>query len=455
MTENSVVGIVAEYNPFHNGHIYHLRKSKELTGAGLVIAVMSGNFTQRGEPAILDKWKRAEIAVKNGVDLVIELPFLYACNSAEYFAEGAVKLLHALEIVDFISFGAEQGDISKLDRIAEILAHESAEFRKSFKEHADSGISFPAARQKALEDIAGNESSGMLKSPNNILAIEYMKQLKRSGSRIKPVVIQRSGAGYEEINPVTKIAGASALRKLIFNGEVDEALGYMPEQNLEDNFARLDNFYTLAVYAVRTKPMSDLSGIQSASEGLENKLKKALDSAFDMRSLLAAVKSKRYTQTRIQRFIIQTIFGITKDVYFSLNSPNNLYIRILGINQDGAKLLKRIKGTANIPVISNLGKREFRIKESSIQEIGSQIYESHKSGSQVSGSQESESQVSGSQESGSQVSGCQESGSQEFGGGSVAELLELDILASDIYNLANNRDAIAESDFRKRPFVIQ
>ena len=404
MTDVNVLGIVAEYNPYHNGHLYHLKKSKEIVGSSTAVAVMSGNFTQRGEPAILDKWKRAEIAIKNGVDLVIELPFLYACNSAEYFAEGAVKLLTALGVVDVISFGAEDSDIRKLNQIAEILACESAEFRGCLKRHSDSGLSFPSARQKAIEDITDVETALLLRHPNNTLAIEYLKQIKRYNSNLRPIVIQRKCAGYEELEPVSKIAGASALRRLLYNGKFEEALEYMPggnsiQEGVKPGFAWLDHFYTIAAFTIRTKSISELNEVQSASEGLEYKMKKATGKATNMKSLISAIKSKRYTQTRIQRCIIHTIFGITRNTYRLLNSVDITYARVLGMNQNGRKLLKKIKNKSNITLITNL----MRQKSDSCAELG---------------------------------------------------LLDLDILASDIYNLVEGRDCYTESDFRKRPFVM-
>jgi len=399
-TEDSVVGIVAEYNPFHNGHLYHLKKSKEITGSKSAVAIMSGNFTQRGEPAIVDKWKRAELAVRNGVDLVIELPFLYACNSAEFFAEGAVKLLTSLGIINYISFGAENDDIEKLDSIAAILANESTGFRAGLKVYSDSGLSFPAARQKAITDIAGEDIALLLKQPNNILAIEYLKQIRRQGSGLKPILVQRTGAGYEELNPSSGIAGASALRKLLYNGQYEEALRYMPDCDLGAKFAWLDHFYTLIIYAVRTKSIPELNEIQSASEGLEYRLKNALDRAHDIQSLIAAVKSKRYTQTRIQRFILQTIFEVTKSTYKHHNIADSGYIRVLGMNQKGRKLLTRIKVNSELQIITNLKK-------------------------------------------------------QSIDAGFESKLLELDILASDIYNLVEGRNCYMESDFRKTPFVLE
>ncbi|NTV90828.1 MAG: nucleotidyltransferase family protein, partial [Clostridiales bacterium] len=220
----SVLGIIAEYNPFHNGHLYHLRKSRLLTGARYVVCVMSGNFIQRGGPAIADKWSRAEMALSCGADLVIELPAVYAMSSAEYFAGGGVSLLNSLGIVDFLSFGSECGNLDEMKTLAEILSSEPAEYKAFLKDALDTGISYPAARESALMKYLSRTScngfpdealklAGIIKSPNNILGIEYLKAIMRTGSVIKPVTVGRTGSAYNSEELQGTMSSATAIRK--------------------------------------------------------------------------------------------------------------------------------------------------------------------------------------------------------------------------------------------------
>ena len=215
-----VVGIVAEYNPFHYGHLYHLQSSRSLTEADCVVVVMSGNYTQRGEPAVVSKWARAEMALLSGADLVIELPVAYAMGSAEYFAYGAVRLLDSLGVVDAMCFGSESGDIEDLQAIASILADEPEEYKDLLKNHLSDGHSFPSARQKALSGyLRGRHGKAdltrLLKSSNNILGIEYLKALLRLDSKIKPVTISRIGSDYNSTELSGKFSSATSIRNIL------------------------------------------------------------------------------------------------------------------------------------------------------------------------------------------------------------------------------------------------
>jgi predicted nucleotidyltransferase len=214
------IGIVAEYNPFHNGHLYQLQASRGQTGADCAVVVMSGNYTQRGEPAIVDKWARAEMALHSGADLVIELPVAYAMGSAEYFAYGAVKLLDSLNAVNMICFGSEAGSIEKLSAAAAILADEPESYKSYLKDYLSKGLSFPAARQKAISSYCKNtygkdDLSSLLKSPNNILGIEYLKALRRLKSNIVPMTIERVGNEYNQAELTGKMSSATSIRKTI------------------------------------------------------------------------------------------------------------------------------------------------------------------------------------------------------------------------------------------------
>ena len=220
---SKVLGIIAEYNPFHNGHLYHLQKSLHDTGSSYSIAVISGNFTQRGSTSLVDKWTKTEIALKNGIDLVIELPLLYSISSAENFAEGAIKIFDSLKVVDYISFGSESGDISTLNTVADILYKEPREYKNILSHELGKGLSFPKARENAmlmyLKDI--RKFSSVLSSPNNILGIEYLKALKKYKSNITPVTVERFDSSYNDTSYTGNIASSTAIRNIVKNGSFD------------------------------------------------------------------------------------------------------------------------------------------------------------------------------------------------------------------------------------------
>ena len=225
-----VLGIIAEYNPFHNGHLYHLEQAKKLTGSSYTVAIMSGNFTQRGSTAIIDKWSRAEIALNCGIDLVLELPTLYATSSAENFADGAVKILNSLKVVDYLAFGAETSDMDILSPIADVLYKEPKAYKLLLSSELKKGISFPKARENALMLYLGNirKYLNILNNPNNILGLEYMKALKKNNSIIEPVAITRFEAGYNDVSYSGNIASATAIRNIIKNGHFKALIRIVP-----------------------------------------------------------------------------------------------------------------------------------------------------------------------------------------------------------------------------------
>jgi predicted nucleotidyltransferase len=397
--KSRAVGIIAEYNPFHNGHLYHLKRTAALSGADVSAAVMSGDFVQRGEPALFDKWDRAAAAVRNGVDLVAELPFVYACNSAEYFASGAVRLLETMGCIDCLSFGSEVGETAPLKAVAGLLTAETEAFREALRAALKQGLSFPAARFEAVRELAGEAAAGLLNMPNNILAIEYIKQLMRAGSRIEPITVPRGGAGYFGAAPQEKIAGAAAIRECFLAGNAAEAARYMPPGGLPPGgFSRFDDYFALIACAARVKSGEELRTVLSASEGLENRLKRALDRARGMDSLIDGVKSKRYTRTRVRRFLLHVLFGLSREKFRALDAAGPAYARVLALNGNGGKLLRRIRKAGGIQVITNLSKQRPESPE-------------------------------------------------------ATAMLELDILAADIYNLVRDGDFYEGSDFRRRPYI--
>ena len=344
-----VLGIVAEYNPFHNGHQYHLNKSKELTGADYTIAVIGGNFTQRGEPSIIDKWSKAKSALINGIDLVLELPVLYATSSAENFADGAIRLLNSLGIVDDISFGAEVSDISILDDLAEVLYREPREYKVLLSSELSKGLSFPKARENALMMYMNNQKvySNVLSSPNNILGIEYLKALKKCKSSINAISINRAGVQHNKIEFSDSFTSSSAIRDSISKDFFTDTKELMPinsysilNKAVKQDFIinGLSTYEKEILYTLRFLSTEELGELQDVSEGLENLLKKASNSCNNVSEIIDMVSSKRYTQTRIQRILLYSLLDITKkDI--QLSKRITPYARILGFNKNGKFLI--------------------------------------------------------------------------------------------------------------------
>ncbi|MDO4552808.1 MAG: nucleotidyltransferase family protein [Bacillota bacterium] len=361
-------GIIAEYNPFHNGHRYHLEETRALTGAEAVVAVMSGDFTQRGEPAAWDKWHRARMAVDNGADLVLELPFVFACNHGEGFAAGGVGLLDRLGCVEWLSFGSESGSLEELEAAASFLAEEGPAFRQTLRECLDGGMSYPRAREAALRAAGKEKEASLLLLPNNILAVEYLKELRRRGSRMKAVTVPRKGGAYNDEAGEAPYASAAACRRRLEAGEETAALeDVLPPETIavlgealrwdEDASRRL---YAMTAYRILTGREEELREILSAGEGLENRLKKAVteEGCRDMRTLTALAGSKRYTAARIRRLLVHSLAGLTGEAWEELIREEILYARVLGLSRTGARLLRHIKktGCASVPVLTNVNK---------------------------------------------------------------------------------------------------
>ena len=358
-----IVGIVAEYNPFHYGHLYHLQSSRRLTEADCVVVVMSGNFTQRGEPAVVAKWARAEMALLSGADLVIELPVAYAMGSAEYFAYGAVRLLDSLGAVDSMCFGSESGNIEVLLEIASILVEEPEEYKLLLKNHLSGGISFPAARQKALSgylrDKYGKDRlTRFLKSSNDILGVEYLKALLRLGSKIKPVTICRVGSGYNSTEITGTFSSATSIRKVLktSNWRYAKKLieSAMPNESLSVLEREIElgrgpvfptDFGASIISTIRRASVDDLRNLPYMEAGLENRIRLAAEKTGTYDELVTGISTRRYTGTRIQRILFSLLIGLDnrKFEYFnSLRGP--AYIRILGFNRTGRRLLSSIRG---------------------------------------------------------------------------------------------------------------
>lgn len=364
---SKVLGIIAEYNPFHNGHLYHLENSKKLTGCDYTISIMSGNFTERGSTSLIDKWEKTKIALSNGIDLVIELPVLYSISSAENFADGAIKILDSLGIVDYLSFGTETSDINTLNKIADVLYFEPKEYKAILSHELKKGLSFPKARENALlmylNDI--RTYSNILSSPNNILGIEYLKALKKYKSNIKPISISRYESEYNSNSFSNNIASATAIRHLIKNKSFDIIKNLVPSEtysilmeNIRNGHIVLDLnvFEKEIIYVLRKMSAEEIANLPDVSEGLEFSIKNAANLCNNIIEFLNIVKSKRYTQTRIQRILLYALLGITKkDMEISKNTLP--YIRILGFNEKGKNLISEIsKKNPRLKLITSVKK---------------------------------------------------------------------------------------------------
>ena len=367
MKEIRTLGIIAEYNPFHNGHMYHLQKAKEESGAQYTICVMSGNFVQRGTTSIINKWKKAELALQNSIDLVIELPTIYSVSSAENFAQGAIKLLESLGIVDGISFGAETSDYGALNNIATILSDEPKVYKDLLNKELKKGLSFPKARENALMLYLNDNKRyvDILHSPNNILAIEYLKSLKKVKSTIQPIPVKREKVYYNDNKIVDDFASATAIRSMLKNKQFGDIRKVVPdvtyevlrkESELENIVLDLSSYEKELIYTLRKMTVKEIEDLPDVTEGLEHSIKNAVSMSNDINHILDVIKSKRYTQTRLQRILIYALLGITKkDVIAS--KKVNPYIRVLGFNEKGRDLISRInKQNPKATVITSVKK---------------------------------------------------------------------------------------------------
>ncbi|MBR5152688.1 MAG: nucleotidyltransferase family protein [Clostridia bacterium] len=346
-----IAAVVCEYHPFHNGHAYQLKTAREQLGCDGVVGIMSGNFVQRGEPALFPKQQRAKAALLNGMDLVLELPAVQTLQSAERYANNAVATLHALGCVDTLFFGAECPDTDVLMQIAMVLAREDTAFSQAIKGYLEEGVSFAVARSRAVEEILGPASAEILSQPNNILAVEYCKALIRNHSNIKPHAILRKGVGHHDADGNGEFASGSAIREKIQKGE--EFLQYLPTATHpiyeSGQTFRTEEFERAVLASLCMKTPEELEKIADVSEGLEYAV---LRSAFEHQTLeetAQGVKSKRYAFSRIRRILLNAYLGITKED--SRMQP--AYIRILDFNETGQKILHHAKTTATLPLAKN------------------------------------------------------------------------------------------------------
>ena len=363
-----VVGIIAEYNPFHNGHKYQIEQLKKQTGADYVIIAMSGNFLQRGVPALCDKVSRTKMALECGADLVLELPTLWATASAEYFAQGGVQLLTNTGVVTHLGFGAETDDLDGLLEVSNILKEEPDIYRAVLGNSIRSGNPYPVARKNALVTslplFPEDKLNDLLDTPNNILALEYLKALP---SHISPVLVPREGAGYHDTNISASLPSASAIRKAIFSPESDEDFTLISEampkeafcilESLVKNNAILDtnDFSEMLGYCLLTLSHTDFSNFADCNLDFSNKIKKHLNDYVNFESFIDTLKSKDMTYTRINRCLLHILLNM-KQMDYSIGKAMHYipYIRVLGFKEGSSTLLSAIKKEANVPLITKV-----------------------------------------------------------------------------------------------------
>ena len=331
-------GIVCEFNPFHNGHKYLVEKAREITGEPIV-AVMSGSFTQRGEVALTDKFSRARAALLCGVDLVIELPSVYAVSNAERFARCGVNILSSFSDMNYLAFGCESDDITKLKKAA--TAHTNPEIQALVAMGMKNGGYYPKVLEESVKLVYGEEISEILSTPNNVLAVEYIRNLDNS---IQPVPIKRMGVSHDSDKTSGGFASASKVRELMHNGE--DVSGFLPF--VPDEITSPEKLETAILYKLRSMTLDEIAALPDVTEGLENRIYSALREHNSTEEIITAIKTKRYTHARIRRIITSALLGITE----KMQNTEPKYVRVLGFTPQGATLLKN----CNLPVITSVAK---------------------------------------------------------------------------------------------------
>lgn len=390
----NVIGIIAEYNPFHNGHAYQIAHVRKNLHADYIVVATSGDYVQRGEPALLDKYTRARMALSSGADVVLELPVLWSTASAELFADAGISLFEKTGCVNGICFGAESGDLALLRRIADVLADEPADLKASLKRNLKSGNTFPKAREAALlsyfSGSAGQDGalpvsaealSSLLASPNNILALEYLKALRRRASSITPYLLKREGAAYHETSILSGAsaipASASAIRHTLFadaagacgnsadrasedsadgilrHAMPQEALAILQDYRADFPLLCADDFSSILGYLLLSSSATQLARTADSSPEFANRMRNQLPYYTSFCSFASRLKSKEMTLTRINRILLHSILGITSSDYACGNALDKIpYLRILGFRKSAAPLLAALKASAAVPLIT-------------------------------------------------------------------------------------------------------
>ena len=376
------VGLIVEYNPFHNGHAFHLSASKEAAKADVVIAVMSGNFLQRGEPALVSKWYRTKMALLNGVDIVFELPYHFATQKAETFANGAVSILDASGC-ETLCFGSESGDINSFLQTLDYIKEEEKKLDAGIKYFMDTGVSYPKASALAFNHLQASKNYLDLGKPNNILGLEYIKAIKRQKSSIRPMTVTRKNANYHDEHFTSEtIASATSIRKAIFspkddNHGIDQYVPMATKQLLEEYFHHFhlfhqwENYWSYLQYRLIHSNSEELREIYEMEEGLENRLQAAAIESESFQQFMQKIKTKRYTWTRLQRLCVHILTN-AKKIEMNRNLEKASYLRLLGMTTNGREYLNKVKKDLSLPLVSKLS--SFKESEINLDVKAARVY---------------------------------------------------------------------------------
>ncbi|MEH7011905.1 nucleotidyltransferase [Neobacillus niacini] len=358
------VGVIVEYNPFHNGHAYHLQAAKETAHADIAVAVMSGNFLQRGEPALISKWYRTKMALLNGVDIVLELPYRFATQKAETFANGAISILDAIGCHS-LCFGSESGDISSFLETVDYLDRHKDRFDENIKMNIKSGVSYPKALSLSFQSLSSPENLLSLDKPNNILGFHYVKALNQQNSSIIPLTVKRKNADYHDEHFATEtIASATSIRKALFsakekNSSIEQ---YVPDASstllkeylaVYGNFHEWENYWSYLRYRLLHISPEELREIYEVEEGIEHRLIAAALDSSNFKEFMQKIKTKRYTWTRLQRICVHILTN-TKKAEMKSTPEKAAYLRLLGMTKNGKEYLNKYKSQFSLPLISKL-----------------------------------------------------------------------------------------------------
>ncbi|MEG1990250.1 MAG: nucleotidyltransferase family protein [Terrisporobacter sp.] len=355
-----VLAIIAEYNPMHNGHIYHIQKAKEITKSDFVILVISGSFTMTGNISILDKFTKAKIALQYGVDLVIELPTIYATSSSQYFAKGAINLLNSLNIVGYICFGVECENIALLKSVANKINENEDKIWKDIQSE-NKNINFAKSRSNVLAKYLNINELTEINKPNNILAIEYLKELNKLKSNIQPYCIKRNN----------KYISSTNIRKYLSDNNFKEIENNVPtliyDKLLNNEFVLNNEIFKLLRYKINSMSLDELKNINEVTEGLENRIKKYAITSKSYEDLLENIKTKRYIENKIKRIFINILLNITKDKFNLCINNNLIYAHILAFNDKGAILLSNMHKLSKMPILTSINDNILSKLDSNIQ----------------------------------------------------------------------------------------
>ena len=350
-----IVGIIAEYNPFHNGHLYHIEKVKEMFPDSPIILVLGGNFTERGDISILDKWEKTAIAIKNGIDLIVELPFPFSCASADIFAKGSIDILNHLRVTDLV-FGSESDDIEGIKKLVETELS-NPDFDNLVQVYLRMGYNYPTSLSKALEDITGD----CFKLPNDILGISYVKAIYSNNYKITPHTIKRTNDYHSKELDNMSINSATSIREALLNNkDIKESVPSITYSYLKDKkIPKLDDYFNLLKYKIIS--CNDLTIYNLVDSGIATKLKKEILNSYSFDELINKVKSKNLTYSRLSRTLIYILCDYTKDMAKEFKDIK--YIRLLGFSNKGRDYLNKIKKAVDVPIISKFTREKDKMLE--------------------------------------------------------------------------------------------